>query len=149
LAFTHDPEMQVWEVLHTRPQEPQLLPFVCRSTQAPLQRVCPEGQGVVQTPLTQVCPLAQARPQAPQCAVLVWRFSSQPFVALLSQLPKLGLQLATMHALDAHAAVAFAKAHTRPQVPQLLGSLRGSTQTLAQLVSGDAQVVEQVPAEHT
>jgi hypothetical protein len=141
--------MQLWPEVHTRPHEPQLLPLVCRSTHDPPQSVCPVGQGVTQVPLTQVWPELHARPQAPQWLVLVPRLASQPLLGLLSQLPKPLVQVPITQAFDAHAAVALVKLHVRPQAPQLDGSLRGSTQAPPQLVRGEAQVVAQVPPEHT
>jgi hypothetical protein len=75
--------------------------------------------------------------------------ASQPLLGLLSQLPKPLVQVPITQAFDAHAAVALVKLHVRPQAPQLDGSLRGSTQAPPQLVRGEAQVVAQVPPEHT
>jgi hypothetical protein len=60
----------------------------------------------------------QAAPQALQFAALVFRFASQPFAALPSQLPKPVLHAPSTHALAEQLAPAFANAQTVPQAPQ-------------------------------
>lgn len=149
LALTHDPDTQLCPEPHTRPHEPQLLPLVCRSTQVLLQSVCPVGHGVMQVPLEQVWPDEHARPQAPQWLVLLSRLASQPLLVLLSQLANPAAHAPSTQPPAAHDAPALLKLHIRPQAPQWVGSLRGSTQVPPQLMSGVAQVAAQVPPEHT
>ena len=76
---------------------------------------------LVHAPAEHTCPAAQARPQTPQLALLVLRLVSQPLAALPSQLPKPGLQLATVHAPAAQPAVALASEQAAPQAPQCAG----------------------------
>jgi hypothetical protein len=59
-----------------------------------------------QRPLEQLWPGAQARPQAPQCASEELVSTSQPLVALLSQLAREPVQAAMVHWPLVHAAVA-------------------------------------------
>jgi hypothetical protein len=59
-----------------------------------------------------------ARPHAPQCAVVLLVFTSQPLAAIPSQLAKPIAQLATAHTPATHEGVALASAHARPQPPQ-------------------------------
>src|SRR5437867_10528788 len=72
-----------------------------------------------QVPLTHLAPAAQARPHTPQLAVLVLRFTLQPFCrSVLSQLAKPALQ-ALLHTPFAHEGVALAPLKAMPQPPQL------------------------------
>jgi hypothetical protein len=54
------PPTQVSSGLQTVPQAPQLLPFVGRNAQLPVQLVSPGGQVMVHAPLTQTSPCAQS-----------------------------------------------------------------------------------------
>ena len=88
-------------------------------------------------------------PQPPQWLAVVFRFTSQPFVATPSQLPKPALQV-NPHARAAQFVVALARAgHTLPHAPQLLTSaLTGSSQPFVRrLPSQSAKPVAQVPVQ--
>jgi hypothetical protein len=61
---TQLPAEQTWFVPHTRPHAPQLLPSVCASTQAPLQKVPPLGHAQPVAP--HACPPEHTVPHAPQ-----------------------------------------------------------------------------------
>ena len=64
-----------------------------------------------------------ARVQAPQFALSVRRFASQPLVALLSQLPKFAAHVSP-HAVPLHVAVEFAPlAQGVHDAPHVAGSL--------------------------
>ena len=71
--------------VQVRPQAPQLVTLVARSTHATPHIVY--GQIVVQAPRTHDCPLAQRVPHAPQFAGSALVLASQPLAALPSQLP--------------------------------------------------------------
>ncbi len=65
---------------------PQCSGSLARSMQTPEQLVCPTWQLTTHEPPAQVVPAAQARPQAPQLALSVRVFTSQPLAASPSQL---------------------------------------------------------------
>jgi hypothetical protein len=89
----------------------------------PSQLPKPAAQLGAQTPAVQVVePLAlvQPLPQAPQCAVVLFRFVSQPLLrALLSQLPQPALQVIEQ-APSEQEALPFVLLQALLQVPQLL-----------------------------
>jgi hypothetical protein len=79
--------------------------------------------------------------------VLVASVTSQPLLALLSQLPKPLRQLLTRHVLLAHSGVAFAVVHTLPQKPQLVSELVMSvSQVTPRSPSHSARPLAQVDA---
>jgi hypothetical protein len=109
------------------PQAPQLVALVRVSTSQPLllllsQLAKPSLQRRPQVPIAQaaaaLAPPAQTVPQAPQLAAEVAVSTSQPLAALLSQLAKPVLQVATAQAPIAQLDVALARAQARPQAPQ-------------------------------
>jgi len=138
-------------------QAPQLLmsPAVTLtsqpSTDDPLQSRKPAAHApMVQRPAAQVAAALanwQLLPHTPQLVTVVLVLTSQPLLALPSQLPKPALHAARVHALDAQPATPLARVHTVPHAPQLLGSLARSRQTPEQLTVGDAQVAEHMPPE--
>jgi hypothetical protein len=65
---------------------PQCSGSLARSMHAPEQLVCPTWQLTTQVPPAQVVPPEHARPQAPQLALSVRVFTSQPLAARPSQL---------------------------------------------------------------
>jgi hypothetical protein len=65
----------------------------------------------------------QAAAHAPQFVVLVFRFASQPFAALPSQLPKPTLHAPSTHADAEQLAPAFANEQALPHAPQLVAVL--------------------------
>jgi len=67
-----------------------------------------------------------AAPQAPQLVTVEFRFVSQPFVALPSQSPKPGLQ-AIWQLPPEQVGLPLVALHTRPHVPQLVGSVPVAT----------------------
>lgn len=127
------------------PHPPQLSAFVVVSISHPsvnlslLQSAVPELQAPVQAPPAQagaeMLLLEQAAPQRPQFAVSVWRLTSQPFVRLsLSQSPKPESHAPT-HCPPSQMGVAmFIFEQTRPQPPQLFGSVSKFTQAAEQHV---------------
>jgi hypothetical protein len=86
----------------TRPHMPQLLtllscvsqPFCAFASQLP-QPLLQVGAQLPAAQLVVPCALVQAFAQRPQCATLLLSVTSQPLLAMLSQLPKPALQLAT------------------------------------------------------
>jgi hypothetical protein len=117
------------------PHAPQLVSEVAVSTHVPLQRVCPAGHGVAtHAPAEHICPAAQAVPHAPQLAAEVARLVSQPFAAMLSQLPN-PAEHVNPHTLAAHVATAPAgTAHATPHEPQFATEVAVSTHTPAHRV---------------
>lgn len=110
---------------HPTPHPPQSVAvrrFVSHPLFAlPSQFAKPAAHVGTQTPAVHAVPplaFVHATPHAPQLVTLVPRFASQPLAMLPSQLPNPALHAATVHAPDAHAAVAFASAHRLPQDPQ-------------------------------
>jgi hypothetical protein len=107
------------------PQAPQLVTVEFRFVSQPLaalpsQLPKPELHVGTQLPAVHVVePFAfvQAVPQAPQFAVEVFRFASQPVEARPSQLPKPVLQV-TEHDPSAHDAVPLVPLQAVPQAPQ-------------------------------
>ncbi len=127
---------------HVKPHAPQLdgsdvtlcsQPFDATRSQSPV----PAGHIVPTThaPPAQMVPTAvHATPQAPQLPALESRLVSQPFAALPSQSPKPALHAPSRHVPALHAAVAFAKVHTVPQLPQFAGSVAVVTHAAPQSV---------------
>jgi hypothetical protein len=115
---------------HVRPHVPQLLtvlsavsqPFGRELSQSP-NPVLQLGAQVEPEQLVVPCALVQAAPQAPQCAVVLASGVSQPLLALLSQLPKPPLQLATPQLLPEQRGVPLAVVQVLPQKPQLPSEL--------------------------
>ena len=109
---------------HPCPHDPQLAAsLACVFVHTPLQFVWPAGHA--HTPLVHDPPVGHACPvpHAPQYVVDVLRLVSQPFAALLSQLPKPVLHDERVQAPLVHAGFAFAiehAEHTAPLVPQLV-----------------------------
>jgi hypothetical protein len=84
-----------------------------------------------------------ARPQVPQCALLVVRLVSQPFIALPSQLPKPRLHTCPQLPLE-HMGEAFADAeHATPHEPQCIRLTLVLTQVPPQFVCPAAQPLTQ------
>jgi hypothetical protein len=108
------------------PQPPQLPVLVLRFASQPFcglpsQFANPELQVGAQVPAAHVVApfaLVQAEPHAPQLAVLVCVFVSQPLPTFESQLPKPGSH-AIEQAPREQLAVPFALEHADPQLPQL------------------------------
>jgi hypothetical protein len=118
----HMPAVQVSLEAQARPHMPQLAASVCRSLQAPIQRLWPLGQlGCWHTPPTQVSPMPQAAPQLPQLAVLV--------LVSTQVMPQAVWPVGQFMAATQAPAVQVCEAeHAVPQVPQLLASVCGLTQ---------------------
>lgn len=116
----------------TVPQRPQLDRSLLRSTQAPLQLVCRDGQACTQLPaLHATLPpvgAAQALPQRPQFDALVLRFTHAP-----PQLVRPAVQVTT----QVPAAQTCPLAQTLPQRPQWARSLLRSTQVEEHAVCPD------------
>jgi hypothetical protein len=92
----------------------------------------------------------QASRQAPQCCAEVLRLVSQPLVALPSQSPKPGLQLARPQTAPTQLATPLAGVgQARLQAPQWRTSVRVSTQALLHSTVGAVQEVMQLPLLHT
>jgi len=117
---------------HAMPHAPQLPGDVVMLTSqpsatVPLQFAKPGLQAAtVQPPAEQpAVPFAttHALPQAPQLEGDVLVFTSQPSLASPLQLPKPGLQPATVHAPPAHPATPLGIEQTPPQIPQLVGEV--------------------------
>jgi hypothetical protein len=141
----HTPELQVvvpWALVQLLPQAPQLVvevsaashPLVSRPSQLPQ----PVLQAIAQAPRVQdALPLVLLHtvPQVPQLLVLVWVLTSQPLLALPSQLPQPALQEAMAHEYVAHVAVALARVQATPQALQLVSVFSGASQPLPVLPS--------------
>ena len=113
------PAMQALPDPHAVPQLPQFAPSVCRSTPRPLHTLCPEGQLTAQVPLPHTCPEAQVVLHAPQLALSLRVFTSQPLAALPSQSAKPALHAPMAQPPARHTAVALARGpHARPHAPQ-------------------------------
>ncbi len=106
------------------PQAPQFAGSLARSRQAPVQSVWPETQVATQAPAAQRCPAPQALPQAPQLALSAWVFTSQPFIALLSQLAKPWAHAPRAQPELTQLPLALAKLQRTPQPPQLVSASR-------------------------
>ncbi len=81
--------------------------------------------------------------------LLVSWLVSQPFAALPSQSPKPAAQLTTVHIPAEHPAVALGKVHTRSQPPQLVGSVRVSSQPFRMLPSQSVNPGKHLGIEHS
>ncbi len=140
------------ESAHACPQTPQFDESVAVFTQVLPQRVRPAPQ--VHVPPTQVCVPTHARPQAPQFAMSVLRFASQPSDAAALQFAKpVRHPMTTQPPALQPLLDACASAQVVPHEPQFAGSLAVAAQYCAepvpQVARGDAQVVVQWPLEHT
>ena len=106
----------------TVPHAPQLVGSMAALAQNAVPAVPQVASGAAQvaphTPAEHTWPAAQPTPQAPQWALLVRVSTSQPLLATWSQSAKPASQVATAHAPAAHADVAWASRHARPQPPQ-------------------------------
>lgn len=126
---TQLPLLHTWEELHWRPQEPQWLRLLRRSTSHPSDWVLLQfAKFALQLPIRQL-PLLQvgdalARlhtfPQAPQWFTFDWMLISQPLATTPSQFLKFVLQLEMAQVPDEHEGVPFGVAQTIPQPPQWL-----------------------------
>jgi hypothetical protein len=138
--------------VHAAPQAPQLAGVVSWVSQPlealPSQLPNPAAHAMEQTPAVHAgVPLAplHAVPHVPQLLTLVCRFDSQPLPPAPSQLPNPALQEETLHAPDAHEAVAFARLQVALHAPQLVFVFSCLSQPLASLPSQLPQPAEQVP----
>jgi hypothetical protein len=123
--------------LHALPQRPQCAALLVVSVSQPSAAIAlqsPKPALHIPTPHAPLThpgvPLATARhdvPQAPQCITLTRRSTSQPFVAIMSQLPKPIVQAPTPQTPAAQVGVAFGALHTVAQPPQRIGFVRVST----------------------
>lgn len=102
-AFT-----EVFGSAQTVAQVPQCFASVVRSAQLPLQLVKPVPQVVVQTPAEHTLPSGQTAPHAPQLPLSLFVFTSQPLIALPSQLAKPAAQMPMPHVPVVHEAAALA-----------------------------------------
>ena len=119
----------------------------------PSQLPQPEAHARPHVPIAQIAveraPEAHPWPQLPHDDVLVRRSTSQPFVALPSQLPNEALHT-NEHMPLLHVADALGRAgHTRPHPPQFDTLVRVSTQLPPHTVSPDAHPLRHVPPEQT
>jgi len=123
-----------------------------------LQSAKPEAHAMLHRPAAHdAVPLValHTSPHAPQLRGSVLVLTSHPLAALASQLPKPAEHAVTVHADDAHPAVALGSEHTRPHVPQCAALEVTSTHAPEQSVVPVAQVDRQtpllqtVPAPHT
>jgi len=120
------------DVEQTWPQVLQLLTLVFRFTSQPLAGLLSQSaKPALQVPMAQV-PLLQVAaalanvhlvPQALQLLTSVLRLTSQPLVALPSQLPEPAVHAPIVQVLLTQLAAALANVHTVPQPPQLLTSV--------------------------
>jgi hypothetical protein len=110
-------------------------PFSCA---LPSQLPQPDVQLIPHTPAAQdgePLVLLHTVPQAPQLPVLLLRSVSQPFASLPSQLPQPWLHEEIWQLPVAHVAVALARLHGAPHVPQLVSELSWVSQPFASLPS--------------
>jgi hypothetical protein len=132
-SITHVPTSQIGVACGSEqafPQAPQLPRLVASLASQPFagspsQSAKPSLQAAIpQTPAAQfgvALGRLHAAPQAPQFAMLVLVFTSQPSDATPLQSPVPALQVAMMHAPPTHPGVAFARAQALPQALQLAG----------------------------
>jgi hypothetical protein len=158
----HEPAKQIAFDAQARPQAPQFARSLVRFRSQPsLALLLQSAKPVLHVPRAQV-PLAQVaaalakaqtRPQAPQFRTSVVLFTSQPLVALPSQLPKPMLQ-ATPQAPAVHDGDALARAgHWVPQAPQfavlvLVFTSQPFIAMLSQFAVPAGQTTEQAPDWH-
>jgi hypothetical protein len=145
--------------VHFVPQAAQLFTLVLRFVSQPSfepveQLPKPELHELIEhAPSAQVAvPFAvlHAVVQAPQWAMLVCVFASQPLAAFPSQLPNPLLQVPSVHTLLTHVSLAFARLHTVPHAPQFARLVvRSVSQPLAELPSQSPLPVLQVAIPHT
>ena len=121
--------------LQARPQDPQFIALVRVFTSQPstklrLQSAKPGLQVPVHIPPTQpATPFAgigQGRLHMPQLPTAVLRLVSHPFAGMLSQSPKPGEHIATVHAPPTQAAFPLGEVQTIPQRPQWVELARRS-----------------------
>jgi hypothetical protein len=129
-ATLHTPLLHVelaFAAVHTFPQVPQLFTSVLLLISQPFAAMPSQfAKPALQVATAHVpavhegVPFAvlQVSPQVPQLPTDVSVLVSQPFVGLLSQLPKPALQDATPHAPPTQAAVPLVVVHAVPQAPQ-------------------------------
>jgi hypothetical protein len=79
--------------------------------------------------------LLQVLPQAPQFATVVFRLTSQPFAAMVSQLPQPDAQAVIAQVPVEHEVVALVYAHPLPHAPQSHSVLRLASQPFTGLPS--------------
>jgi hypothetical protein len=156
-------DTQVWVPLQALPHAPQLSPLTVRSTQTPLQLLCPLGQ--VQTPVLHVAVAGHALPHPPQLPVseLSLTHDVPHCVQTLPQLPQsLALDDVSTHALPqsigvtpcVHAQaldtqVCPVAVQAVPHCPQSAVLLVKSTHALLQFVSPAAHDVVHSLKEQT
>jgi hypothetical protein len=93
--------------------------------------------------------MVQARLHAPQFALLVLVFTSQPLLGLPSQSRKPALHTKEQPPAVQTAAALAGAVQTVPQAPQLRGSVWVLVQLPAHSVRPEAQVARHTPAEQT
>jgi len=148
--------------MHGRPHAPQLHASVSTSASQPLAafmsqspkpgRVAHPGTPHVPATQTPATPDAagHALPQRPQWLAFSLSSASQPLVGFVSQSPKPGSQRAITHWPEVQAAVARARTHARPHMPQWVTLLRVSvSQPFEHTPSQSANEGLQVRGEHT
>jgi len=130
-APLHNPPVHagdIWLLLQTAPQEPQLATSVLIATSQPsaefrLQFAKPTLQvDTVQDPEVQeavACAREQTFPQVPQLFTSVFELISHPFARIPSQFLNPVLQVPNVHTLAVHVPLAFGYEHMFPHVPQL------------------------------
>jgi hypothetical protein len=107
----HCPPVQLWPLVQTLPQPPQLVESVWVFTQAPPQRVWPAGQPPPwQRPLTQLWPAPQLFPQPPQLNGSICAFTHAPSQQV-SLLPQQFVPWLPLHSVFSHG-------QTRHRLPQ-------------------------------
>lgn len=128
----------------TVPHWPQFIGLVRRLVSQPLARLVSQSRKPdeqLQRPLRQsllrVLLLPQVAPQAPQWAVVLRRSVSQPLLDIESQLPKLVLQVLTLHVPAPQVAVA-----TCGRLVQLLPQAPQFTASVARVLSQPSPVFE-------
>jgi hypothetical protein len=128
--------------VHPAPQAPQFVIVLSEASQpvlaSPSQLPKPALHVTEQAPSAQLAvpfvPL-HAVPQAPQFVALVCVFTSQPFEASPSQLPKPALQVPSVQEPEPQDTLALARAQSAPQAPQSLNVVRLFSQPFAALPS--------------
>ena len=128
-------------IAQARPQAPQLAVSVRLSTSQPFaaipsQSAKPGAHSMRQAPITQMptelVPAGHAVPQAPQFIAAVWRLTSQPLVALMSQSEYGAVHMRMPHTPIAHEGAPLATRQVVPQAPQAATLLCVSMQAPSQ-----------------
>jgi hypothetical protein len=144
--------------LQTLPQAPQFAVLLPLSTSQPLAGLLSQSRNdpvhawswqapPVHTALALA--MVQARLHAPQFALLVLVFTSQPLLGLPSQSRKPALHTKEQPPAVQTAAALAGAVQTVPQAPQLRGSVWVLVQLPAHSVRPEAQVARHTPAEQT